>query len=57
MIISGEQADAVRIVQKNNTPKVKMKLDKMFSGAKINLKLYFTSIDEVDANEGAVVTI
>ncbi len=57
IIISGEQADAVRIVQKNNTLKVKMKVDKMFSGAKTNLKLYYTSIDEVDANEGAVVTI
>ena len=34
-----------------------MKLDKMFNGKNTNVKLYYTSIDEIDANEGANVHV
>ena len=33
-----------------------MKLDKMFNGKNTNVKLYYTSIDEIDANEGSKCT-
>ena len=56
IVISGEHAQDVRIVQKNNTLKIRMKLDKMFNGEDTNVKLYYTSVDKVDANEGAIIT-
>ena len=34
-----------------------MKLDKMFNGKNTNVKLYYTSVDEIDANEGANVRV
>jgi len=55
IVISGEHAQDVRIVQKNNTLKIRMKLDKMFNGEDTNVKLYYTSVDKVDANEGAII--
>jgi hypothetical protein len=33
-----------------------MKLDKMFNGEETNVKLYYTSVDKLDANEGAIIT-
>lgn len=55
IVISGEHAQDVRIVQKNNTLKIRMKLDKMFNGEDTNVKLYYTSVDKIDANEGAII--
>jgi hypothetical protein len=57
LIISGENKNDVSVIQKNNKLKIRMKLDKMFNGKNTNIKLYYTSIDEIDANEGAKVRI
>jgi len=56
IVISGEHTQDVRIIQKNNTLKIRMKLDKMFNGEETNVKLYYTSVDKLDANEGAIIT-
>ena len=56
IVISGERAQDVRIIQKNNILKIRMKLDKMFNGENTNVKLYYSSVDKIDANEGAVIT-
>ena len=42
-------------IQKNNTLKIRMKLKKMFNGAQTNVKVYYTGLDIIDANQGAVV--
>ena len=55
--ISGDNKNDVSVIQKNNKLKIRMKLDKMFNGKKINVKLYYTSVDEIDANEGANVRV
>ena len=57
IVISGENSQDVRVVQKNNTLKIKMKLDKMFRGTATQIKLYYTSIDKIDANEGAIIKV
>ena len=54
--ISGKHAQDVSVKQKNNTLKIKMKLKKMFSGSETNVKVYYSSLDVIDANQGAVVT-
>ncbi len=56
IVISGENSQDVRIVQKNNTLKIRLKLDKMFNGEDTKVKLYYTSVDKIDANEGAIIT-
>ena len=56
IVISGGHTQDVRVVQKNNTLKIRMRLDKMFNGEDTNVKLYYTSVDKVDANEGAIIT-
>lgn len=56
IVISGKHTQDVRIVQKNNTLKIRMKLDKMFNGEDTKVKLYYTSVNKVDANEGAIIT-
>ncbi len=55
IVIYGEHSQAVRIIQKNNILKIRMKLDKMFNGEDTNVKLYYTSVDKIDANEGAII--
>ena len=53
--ISGKYAEDVNVIQKNNTLKIRMKLKKMFNGAQTNVKVYYTGLDIIDANQGAVV--
>ena len=55
--ISGDNKNDVSVIQKNNKLKIRMKLDKMFNGKNTNVKLYYTSVDEIDANEGANVRV
>ena len=57
LIISGENKNDVSVTQKNNKLKIRMKLDKMFNGKNTNVKLYYTSIYEIDANEGVNINV
>ena len=54
--ISGKHAQDVSIKQKNNTLKIKMKIKKMFSGSETNVKVYYSNLDVIDANQGSVIT-
>ena len=54
--ITGKNADDVVIVNKNGLLKIKMSLDKSFDGNNIKIKLHYTSVDIIDANEGAKIT-
>lgn len=53
--ITGEDASSVLIVQKNDVLKIKMALNKSFNGNKTFVKLFYTKIDVIDANEGAKI--
>lgn len=54
--IYGKNASDVVVVNKNKTLKIKMELDEMFDGNKTEIKLHYTSVDVIDANEGAYIT-
>ena len=54
--IYGKNASDVVVVNKNKTLKIKMELDEMFDGNKTEIKLYYTAVDVIDANEGAYIT-
>jgi len=55
VVISGENKDDVLINNKNGTLKIKMKFEEAFDGKKTKVKLYYTSLDVIDANEGATI--
>ncbi len=53
IVITGRNATNVLINNKNGTLKIKMKLEEAFDGNKTKVKLYYTNIDVIDANEGS----
>lgn len=57
IIISGKNTKDVSVVQRNNILKIKMKINKKFKGAETKVKIYYTSLDVIDANQGAIVSI
>ncbi len=57
VIISGENKDDVQIINKNGKLKIRMKLEESYDGNDIVVNLYYTSVDVIDANEGANVEV
>ena len=55
IIISGANSNNINIIQKNSTLKIRMKLKYKFNGAETQVKIYYTGIDVIDANEGSFV--
>ncbi|TBN04022.1 DUF2807 domain-containing protein [Hyunsoonleella flava] len=53
VVITGKNKNDVVVNNKNGTLKIKMKLEEAFDGANTKVTLYYTSIDAIDANEGA----
>lgn len=56
IVITGEKAKDVQIINKNGTLKIRMKLTGSFKGSNTLVTLYFKNIKIIDANEGAAVT-
>jgi len=56
LVISGKNTEDVVVVNRNGKLKIKMNLEESFDGNSTSVKLYYTSIDIIDANEGAVIT-
>ena len=55
IVISGNNSNQVIVNNKNGKLKIKMNLERIFDGKKTKIKLYYTSIDVIDVNEGAKV--
>jgi len=53
--ITGQNITDVSIIQKNELLKIKMDFNKVFNGDKTFIKLFYTKINTIDANEGAKV--
>lgn len=57
VVISGKNKDDVTVVNKNGKLKIRMNIGESFDGNKTDVKLYYTSIEAIDANEGAEITV
>lgn len=57
VVISGKNKSDVQIINNGGKLKIRMKLEESFDGNDTVVVLYFTSVDEVDANEGSKVQI
>lgn len=53
--ITGKNASDVVVVNKNGVLKIRLNLEEIFDGNKTDVKLYYTSFDVIDVNEGAYV--
>ncbi len=53
--ISGRNASDVTVVNKNGKLKIRMNLEELLDGNETFVKLFYTDVDEIDANEGAYI--
>lgn len=56
VVITGKNTEDVVVVNKNGKLKIKMNLEESYDGDRTNVKLYYTTIEVIDANEGAKIT-
>lgn len=56
IIINGKHTDEVDYVNKGGKLKLRMKLDNVFNGDDTKIEVYYTNLDIIDGNEGAVIT-
>ena len=56
VIISGEYKDKVQVVNKNGLLKIKLNIQKYYSGQGTHVSLYFKTLHILDANEGANIS-
>lgn len=54
--ISGDNANEVEVINKDGRLKIRLDIDEIFDGNKTYVKLYYTNVDIIDANEGAYIT-
>ena len=57
VVISGKNRNDVEVVNNNGKLKIRMNLRESYDGDDTVVLLYFTTVDEIDANEGAKVTV
>ncbi|MBC3845773.1 DUF2807 domain-containing protein [Winogradskyella echinorum] len=57
VIVSGKNRRDVEVVNKNGKLKIRMNLEESYDGNDTVIILHYTSVDVIDANEGAKVTI
>ena len=55
VVISGQDADDVEIISKNNILKVRMKFERTFDGTKTFVAVHYTTLDVIDGNEGSKI--
>ncbi|RSK41552.1 head GIN domain-containing protein [Mangrovimonas spongiae] len=54
--ISGKNKEDVTIINKNDVLKIRMDLSETFNGHNTYVKVYFTNLEIIDANEGAFIS-
>lgn len=57
VVIAGDNKEDVQIINNNGKLKIRMNLEESYDGNDIVVKLYYTSVDVIDANEGANVVV
>ena len=57
VIIAGDNKEDVQVINNNGKLKIRMKLEESYDGNDIVVKLYYTAVDVIDANEGANVVV
>ena len=56
VVVSGKNTEDVVIVHKKDLLKIRMTLEEAFDGDETTVKVYYTTLEIVDANEGAIIS-
>ena len=56
ILIKGKNVDDIKFINKDGVLKLRMQLDKKFTGEDTFIEVYYTTIDIIDSNEGAEIT-
>ncbi len=56
VLVKGRNVSDINLVNKNGVLKIRMELDKIFSGEDTFVEVYYTDLDLIDGNEGARIT-
>jgi len=56
VVITGKNTEDVVVLNKNGKLKIKMTLEESFDGSNTTVTLYYTTVDILDANEGAIIS-
>jgi hypothetical protein len=56
IVITGEHAADVKVINDNGTLKIRMYLDNRFKGEDTTVDLYYSKLKIIDANEGSKIT-
>ena len=56
IVIKGKNVDEVDYVNKGGKLKLRMKLDNLFNGDETFIEVYYTKLDIIDGNEGAIIS-
>ena len=57
VVISGEDVDDVEFVNRNGKLKIRMNTEMSFNGHNVYITLFYTAVDVIDANEGAIIKV
>ena len=55
--IAGKNKRDVEVINKNGKLKIRMNIEESYDGNNTEIILYYSSVDTIDANEGAVITV
>lgn len=56
LVITGKNTEDVVVVNKNGKLKIRMNFEESFDGSNTSVSLFYTTVDILDANEGAVIS-
>ncbi|GHC44293.1 head GIN domain-containing protein [Ulvibacter litoralis] len=56
VVVTGENATAVKFINDDGTLKIRMELNERFDGALTKVEVFYTEVSILDANEGAYIT-
>ena len=57
VVIDGSNRRNVQVINKNGKLKIRMEFEESYDGNDTSVFLYYTSVDIIDANEGAEITV
>lgn len=57
VVITGKNRRDVEVINKNGKLKIRMNIEEILDGNDTRVKLYYTTIDVIDANEGANIDV
>lgn len=57
VIIEGRNRRNVEVLNKNGILKIRMELEESYDGNDVDIVLYYTSVEVIDANEGAEIKV